>query len=270
MRKRRKKKRNSPERRRRRLTVFLVILLLAGLGFVTAWKGFVVKKVYVEGSTVYPDEKIEEWVLNDEYCWNSLYVYVKNKIKKPDELPFVDRFEVSLKSPRQVVIKVKEKNVLGYMYIPALGQNAYIDKDGYVIEISPETIGRVMKISGVSVGDVKLHEKLKIENAGMLQSLLAVTQMLRTQEQLPDLLMLQERGVLLCYGDIQVNLGDAGYLEEKILRMQQLLPKLSGMKGTLHLETWTKNSTDAFFRKDELAEIPQDAPVTEETEQPNE
>ena len=236
-------------RRRRRLTLLLVILLLLGLGFVTVWKGFVVKKVSVEGNSVYSDEQIKEWVLNDEYSWNSLYVYLKNKLRKPGEVPFVDSMEITLNSPQEVQIHVIEKGMLGYVYIPEQGQNAYFDKDGFVVELSPEIIEGVMQIKGLSVGEVALYEKLNLENTNVLQTLLTVTQLLKKYEQEPELLTVQDRGILLDYGKIQVNLGMGDYLSEKILRMQQLLPKLDGKSGILHLETWTKNSTDVFFEK---------------------
>jgi len=33
---------------------------------------FTVEKVKVTGNHHYPDETMEEWLLDDEHCWNSL------------------------------------------------------------------------------------------------------------------------------------------------------------------------------------------------------
>ena len=47
-------------------------------------------------------------------------------------------------------------------------------------------------------------------------------------------------------------------LNEKILRMDQILLQLDGMSGMLHLETWSETNTDIYFRNGELVEIPND------------
>ena len=100
-------------------------------------------------------------VLNDEYSWNSLYVDLKYRFVDIGEVPFVDTMEVSLDNPHTVHIKVYEKGMLGYLYINSIGQNAYFDKDGFVVETSTEVIDGVPKITGISCEEVVLYEKLQ-------------------------------------------------------------------------------------------------------------
>ena len=38
---------------------------------------------------------------------------------------------------------------------------------------------------------------------------------------------------------------------ETVLRLSYILPQLEGMSGTLHLESWTENTTDISFKKNE-------------------
>ncbi len=73
-------------------------------------------------------------MLDKEYSWNSLYVYFENKCNKTEEIPFVDSLRIRLKSPQKLEITVVEKGILGYLYVPSLGKNAYFDKDGFVVE----------------------------------------------------------------------------------------------------------------------------------------
>ena len=253
-----RKKRRRARLKRTGLTIFLVLLLLAALGTVMVWKVFVVKEVEVEGNEIYSDKQIENWVLNDEYSWNSLYVYFKNKFHKTEEIPFVDSMEITLKSPQKLQIQVIEKGVLGYVYVPSLGKNAYFDKDGFVVELSSEVISGVTKISGLSVENAELYKKLSLDDSRFLKTLLNVTQLLKKYERVPDIIVIQNGDVLLSYGEIQVSVGSGTYLNEKILRMDQIFPQLEGLSGTLHLETWTENNTDIYFRKGELTEIPDD------------
>lgn len=69
--------------------------------------------------------------------------------------------------------------MLGYLYINSIGQNAYFDKDGFVVETSTEVIDGVPKITGISCEEVVLYEKLQLENSDILRDLLNLTQTLK-------------------------------------------------------------------------------------------
>ena len=174
------RKRGKRKQRRRVLRVVLpTVILILALGAVMIWKVFVVRDVEVEGNEIYSAQQIESWVLDDEYSWNSLYVVLKNKFQKQEEIPFVDSMEISLKSPSKIRIRVIEKGVLGYVYIPSLGKNAYFDKDGFVVELSNEVIDGTIKITGLSVDHAVLYEKLGMEDSGILRTLLSLTQLVK-------------------------------------------------------------------------------------------
>lgn len=247
------------------LTAFLVAAFVAALGAVLIWKVFVVKDVSVKGNEIYTDKQIEDWVLDKEYSWNSLYVYFENKLNKTEEIPFVESLQIRLKSPQKLEINVVEKGILGYLYVPSLGKNAYFDKDGFVVELSSEIIDGVNKISGLSVKSAELYKKLSIsDNNKLLRTLLSVTQLLKKYDCVPEIIYIQDGNVWLIYGQIQVNLGGGTNLNEKILRMDQILPQLDGMSGTLHVETWSETNTDIYFRNGELMEIPNDVQTVPE------
>ena len=265
-----KERRRKRRKRRRILKAVLIVLIVLALAALIVFKVFTVRTVEIKGNELYSDKQIRDWVLNDEYSWNSLYVFFKYKVKETKEIPFVDSMEISLKSPHTIQIRVYEKGVLGYVYVPSLGKNAYFDKDGFVVELSSKVIEGTTKISGLSVETAKLYEKLPIKNQGILRTLLNVTQLLDKYKLEPEMIYVMPEGqVLLSYGKIQVNVGENEYLNEKIVRLQKIMPQIEGMEGTLHLETWTETATDIYFEKGELTEIPKDVqsvPVSEKTQ----
>jgi len=216
---------------------------------------FTVEKVVVEGNEWYSATQIEEMVLNDEYSWNSLYVTLKYRFVDIGEVPFVDDMEVSLDSPHTLRIKVYEKGILGYLYIPVLGQNAYFDKDGFVIETSTNIIPNTPKVTGLSCSEVVLYEKLPLEDDSILRLLLNLTQTLKKYEIEPDEIAFDEKeGAIVYYDGIRVIVGDEENLSQKIINLAAILQKLSDMglsSGTLHLENWTEETTDIVFDKDE-------------------
>ena len=231
--------------------LFLTILLLLAVAALVVVKVFTVEQVVVTGNEHYDDDRIAECVLNDEYSWNTLYVYLKYRLKEPETVPFVDTMEISMKLPHTIQIHVYEKGLLGYLYLDSLGQNVYFDKDGIVVETSSEVIEGIPEISGTPVDSVVLYEKLPIESK-ILKNLLSLTQTLKKHEMVPDrILCAPDMSYSLEYGTIQVLLGTVENFSEKILRMVQIMPKLEGLSGTLHLESWTENTTDITFTKNE-------------------
>ena len=83
-------KKKEKKNRKRTLVVLLLLLLLLGIGALVVLKVFTVEHVVVKGNELYDDEVISRWVLDDEYSWNTLYVYLKYRFREPETIPFVD------------------------------------------------------------------------------------------------------------------------------------------------------------------------------------
>ena len=262
-----KEERRRKKRRKIGLYILLILILLIAAGVFIVMNVFTVENVVVEGNELYSSTQIENMVLNDEYSWNSLYVDLKYRFVDIGEVPFVDTMEVSLDNPHTVHIKVYEKGMLGYLYINSIGQNAYFDKDGFVVETSTEVIDGVPKITGISCEEVVLYEKLQLENSDILRDLLNLTQTLKKYNLLPDEIQYDSNmEPVLYYGTIQVKIGSEDNLSQKVVRLSIILPQLDGLSGTLHLETWTPETTDIILdRAEEQSEIEE-----ETTEEPSE
>ena len=264
-----KEERRKKKKRKNILQVILGILIVLALAVLIIFTVFKVKNVEVEGNKLYDAKVIEKAVLNDEYSWNSLYVDLKYRFVDIGEVPFVDTMEVSLDNPHTVHIKVYEKGMLGYLYINSIGQNAYFDKDGFVVETSTEVIDGVPKITGISCEEVVLYEKLQLENSDILRDLLNLTQTLKKYNLLPDEIQYDSNmEPVLYYGTIQVKIGSEDNLSQKVVRLSIILPQLDGLSGTLHLETWTPETTDIIWdRAEEQPDTEEEATeeATEET-----
>ncbi len=261
-----KEKRKKQKRRKLGFYIFLVVSLLIALTAYIVLEVCTVEKVVVEGNEWYSSKQIEDMLLNDEYSWNSLYVFLKYRFKEIGEVPFVDEMEVSLDDPHTLRIKVYEKGILGYLYIPILGQNAYFDKDGFVVETSLKIIPNVPKITGVKCNQVVLYEKLQLEDESIFRFLLNLTQTLKKYGLEPNEIDFDaNEDANIHYGDIHVIVGDEENLSQKIIRLSHILPQLDGLAGTLHLENWTEETTDIVFDKEEKIEE-----IEEATEEINE
>lgn len=265
-----KEERRRKKRRKIGLYILLILILLIAAGVFIVMNVFTVENVDVEGNELYSSTQIENMVLNDEYSWNSLYVDLKYRFVDIGEVPFVDTMEVSLDNPHTVHIKVYEKGMLGYLYINSIGQNAYFDKDGFVVETSTEVIDGVPKITGISCEEVVLYEKLQLENSDILRDLLNLTQTLKKYNLLPDEIQYDSNmEPVLYYGTIQVKIGSEDNLSQKVVRLSIILPQLDGLSGTLHLETWTPETTDIIWDRAEEQSETEEETTEEPSEEPS-
>jgi cell division protein FtsQ len=243
-----REERRRKKRRKAALVALLILLLLTGAAVLVVWKVFTVEQVVVEGNELYSDEQIKSLLLDDEYCWNSLYVYFRYRIRGTGEVPFVDSMEVSLDNPHTVHVFVYEKGMIGCLPISSIGQYAYFDKDGFVVETSSSEIPDVPKVTGIDCSEVVLYEQLPLENDSVLTSLLGLTQTLDKYNLSPGEIHYDSALEPTLYFDgVEVVMGGDDYLTQKIVRLSVILPQLSGLSGTLHLELWTPDSTDIVF-----------------------
>lgn len=246
-----KEQRRKKKRRKIGVTIFLIVVLLIAIAFLIIWNVFTVKNVTVVGNELYSSEQIEDMVLNDEYSWNSLYVVLKYQLMGTGDVPFVDTMEISLEDPHSIQISVYEKGILGCFYIETIGQYAYFDKDGFVVETSTEEIKDVPKVTGITCEEVVLYEQLPLEQEGLLKNLLNLSQILKKYDLLPQEIHYDENlePTLTYYGS-KVVIGSDEYLSQKIVRLSEILPQLSGLYGTLYLDTWTPDTTDIVYKRE--------------------
>lgn len=212
------------------------VLLLSVAGF------FRIRQVTVIGNEYYTKEEIADFVIEDGYKRNSLYLYFKYHYTEQPQIPFIDTLEVTVDSPGSVTIRVYEKSIVAY--VRYLGKNVYFDKDGVVVEISEELMDGVPLISGLSFSELTLYQTLKVEDESIFDTILDVTQLLSKYELKPDEVRFGSPGELYFQmGDVRVALGEGDHLDEKVARLKQLEPDLADKSGTLHMENYTDEST---------------------------
>ena len=242
------KRRKARKLKRIAITLLILILFLAVAALIVI-KVFRVNKVEVEGNELYDAKVIEKAVLNDKYSWNSLYIFLKYRFVDTKEVPFIDTMEITLKDPQTLHVKVYEKGMMGYLYISSIDENAYFDKDGFVVETSSKVIDGTPQIIGINCDKVVLYEKLPIGSA-RLREILTLTQALKRNSLIPDSITYGGANEpLLTYGKIKVEMGSLELLTQKVERLAKIKPQLEGMEGTLHLENWTEETTNIVFDK---------------------
>ena len=91
--------------------MILILLAVLVLGLVVIFGLFRVRKLVISGNKQYKAEEIQEAIMQDGLCKNSLYLLWKfsNQAKVKESIPFLNGAEAKLRTPFEVQVTVKRK-----------------------------------------------------------------------------------------------------------------------------------------------------------------
>lgn len=279
-----RKKRN---RKGKIIGVLAGILVLAAL---VVFGLFRVREVTVTGNSIYTAADIQDAVMQDGLCKNTLYLMWKYKddSKVEENLPFLSSMEVTMLTPYQVEIRVYEKPEVGYFLN---GTNyVYFDRDGLIVEISKKLRENIPKITGVTITKPERYEKIPVrgqrksgaqdaetdteqadgregeENAAdreVFEAVVGIAQILNKSSLAPKEVKFDENQEIILYFErMRVKLGSYTDMEDKIAALRSVYDKVEGMEGVLHMEDFSEDSQTINFRQgetEEALEVEQDS-----------
>ena len=232
------------------ISVTVLTFLVMGIGLAVLGT-YTVKRVYVEGNLHYSQEEIKELVMQGPFGDNSLYLSFKYRNKGVENVPFVDVIDVAIVDKETIRIAVYEKALAGY--IEYMDSYMYFDRDGYVVECADIITEGVPLVAGLQFDHMVLGEILPVEDPRIFDSIMELTKLLDKYQLTSDKIFFHSSGEITIYfGEIKAALGnDSSLLENKMMRLPQILSKLDGKKGTLRMENLTEDHTDVTFRIEE-------------------
>ena len=226
----------------------VLIVLLSAFLFIRQY--FHVENIYVEGNLHYTSEEIIQMVPGGRFGDNSLFLAIRYRDKGIQNIPFIQTMDVEVLSPDTVRIVVYEKTIAGY--VEYLDRCMYFDRDGIVVEASETRTEGIPEIAGLHFSQVTLHEPLPVENQEIFREILSITQILSKYGLSADKIYFDGTGeVTLYFGDVRARLGSEDNIEEKVARLQQLLPDAEGKEGVFRLENYSGSGENVTFELDD-------------------
>ncbi|MDO5424121.1 MAG: cell division protein FtsQ/DivIB [Eubacteriales bacterium] len=238
-------------RKRRKLVVGILagMLILAAL---IVFGLFRVQEVVIVGNENFTAKQIQQAVMQDGLCKNSLYLLWKfqDKERTAEALPFLSAVEVTMVNPFKVQIRVYEKTQVGYLQ--ADGKYVYFDKDGMIVETSERIHENVPLLTGITLSEVTLYETMKLTDEGKLDTVLTLTRGLVREQLIPDEIRFSTTDeIILIFGKVKALLGKDENLEDKLAALASIYPQVEGQTGNLHMQNYSLNAQTVTFRQGE-------------------
>ena len=225
-----------------------MIALVIGVVYILG--NYKITTVYVEGNVHYTNEEIMNLVMDGPLSHNSMILSLKYKNKKIKDIPFVSAMDISVQDPHTVKIDVYEKAVA--CYVEYLEKYMYFDKEGIIVEASNEKTQGIPLVTGLSFEHVVLYEPLPVSDPEVFSSILDITQLVNKYNLSIDrIYFAKDNSITLYFDDIRVSLGEDRNLDEKIMKLQYMLPEIEGQSGELRMENYTEETKSVSFEPDE-------------------
>ena len=206
-----------------------------------------IKDVEVTGNKQYTKEQIESLLFDGKWSRNTAICYYENRFREHKSIPFIEEYKISFKSPTKVEVVVFEKSVVGC--VSYMSSYMYFDKDGIIVESSSEQLPGVPVISGLEFGHIVLHQPLPVADQDIFGQILNLTQVLNVSEIQVDKINYNTYGEAeLVMGDITIELGNSDSLDGKISELHDIMPELTGLSGTLYLDTYDETNSSPTYR----------------------
>lgn len=232
------------------LGIVLVAIGIIVAGLIYILKNYKVTTVYVEGNIHYSNEEIRQMVMGGPMGDNSLFLSMKYAKKSIENIPFISKMDVSVLDPNTIKIDVYEKTVAGY--VEYLEKYMYFDKEGTVVEASDAKTAGIPMVTGLDFDYVVLNEQLPVADTSVFASILSITQLVNKYNLSVDRIYYSKNGTITLYfEDIRVALGAPEKLDEKVMKLQYMLPEIKGRSGVLRMENYTEETKNISFEPDE-------------------
>lgn len=231
---------------KKKIVVALLCIFVIGLIYVkTAFK---VKSIQVSGCETVDEQTIINAVNSRKFSDNTLTMYLYNKFKPINDIPFVDKLEIEFVSRNEVSVIVYEKLISGC--VEYMNRYVFFDKDGIILESASEPIEGVPCIDGLSFDSWEVGEQLPIDDVSKFQAILSITQLIEKYELSIDRIKFTNEGeIVLTYNKIEIQLGSGQYLEIQLMNLGSILEGLEGLEGTLYMKDFNSDDATASFSK---------------------
>ena len=227
------------------LIVLIVFVLLIGVTVL----GFRIKHLEITGNERVSDETIQSLIQYDKCQNNAWLLWLMNRKVDLSSEPLLNAIHIRIKNPQTVIVQVDEEKIAGY--VTSDDTYLFVNDSGRIILKQADKIKGVLLLKDITADSTEVGEQLVSEDTGIFSDFLDISKILRSNEISADSLSCTTGiGYCVTLGKVRVLLGKDIYMEEKISELNDLMPKLDGLSGILHLEEYDSTKDSIIFTKD--------------------
>ena len=237
---------------RKVLKVVLSISAVVAAVFCIIYFGFKLNSVEMKGNEIYTQQELTDYIFKDGKNKNTFVFWLKAKTGMGKvEIPFLDKYDVKMKSPSKLQISVYEKSLIGY--VEKDGIYIYFDRDGVIEKLATEKIKGIPNVVGIEINNPKLYEKFEVKDEDVYDLLLTVSQAIQKYNFNVKKIEITEDGQASIYiKKVKIEFGKGRDLNEKMIDLSDMIDGgLLKYKGTLNMKSLSTDGSGYTLKENE-------------------
>ena len=229
----------------------IIVLVIAGLIFTFASPLFNISEIKVENNKALSAEKIIS--LSRLSKGKNIFRFLKSDVEKNiKEDTYVEDVTITRNLPGTVVINVKERN--RDFSVKLMNSFAYINNQGYILEISEEDIG-IPVLQGIETPEENIQpgNRLDTNDLKKLEVVISIMTLAKENEMESKIKTIdisnKNEYILYLEDNKMANLGNSKNLNTKMLYVKKLMELEAGKEGTIFVNGDFSNKFKAYFRE---------------------
>ena len=217
----------------RRIGIISIILIIGGAIFATKSDVFNIKKVAILGNPIMSGEDVKKRTEN-LIGQNIFFINKHNIISEAKKNPYVENVEISKVYPKQVNIKVSEKQ--GIYYVEKDGYKYILDGQANLLEKTDNVENRnLVNVIGIDLKDVELGNKTLV-NSRLLEFLDVFYQIIKnnpTNYNIDVIDLSDLMNIKVYIGKVEGRIGDDENIPDKMNKLLHIIenPDIGITKG---------------------------------------
>lgn len=240
-------------RRKRMVRGILVAVVLSAAIATVLFFSMDLTEFSVTGNTYLTQDTVVSLLFDSRMDRRTFYARWKNALGEKEEIPMIQSYRMIFEGLHQVTVEITEKPIVGGIsYVDSF---LYFDSGGYILCSTKEALPGIPLIEGIVIRQPMLYRQIQTDREGGFASVLETASLIRDNGlSVTSLIFDEEDHITLVVGNIRVQLGDSGHMEEKLAELSDILAQgsLETLSGTLYLDSCgDPNSTGSYiFKRD--------------------
>lgn len=241
------------KRKRRKivLIIILIIVILAGIcTYLLTSDVFNIQSIIIFGNKELSQEDLYELsgIQIGDNMFSTIGIVTEVKLKQNG---YIEDAKIKKIYPNKIEIEITERQKK-FQILTETGYYIYIDNQGYILDYSldkldlPTITG--MEITEEKIGTIKRLEENDLEKMENILQIQAETKQIELSEEITEYQVKDEYIIVLESLGININLGDATNLKNRMFYIKAILEQEKGNTGTIYLNGNLDEGFTPYFR----------------------
>lgn len=232
--------------------LFLFMIIIGGIVFALVSPIFNINEIQVTGNNQIPTETVVS--LSQLQIGENLFKFSCNKSEQEIKTnSYIKNVKIQRKIPNKVVISIEEREK--NFNVEFLNGYAYIDNQGYILEISEQKL-ELPTIIGISTEQEQIVEgnRLNEQDLGKLETVIQIMNICKSyelQDKITNIDITNKNDYILYMESEkkEIHLGDESNLSNKMLYVPAIIEENKNKEGTIYLNGDINNNFKPRFRE---------------------